>query len=523
VAIKIPFIADVTAFLGGTRKLEESLDDVADSLDDIGTAGSDVERKVGSDLDGVARAADDSADKISRSFRDAFNDVEAAGRTSSRKVKADVDDVGHKGSATLQEFSSEAKQNVAESVSSFNGSASSAVDAIQSTFGGLVSALGPAGLVGAAAIGVGIGFARSLFSKSQEAAEEFRGRVLDIFEELRSSAGDISPEFKMDTLAGIISDAEELKKAFDVDNLDDFRAVLDQTGLSVGQLQTYFSGLTGDAGELAGAQSLLEEQVISLHDALLDPTASLTQQTQARDQITAIRSLQEALDDQGNAYGDARAKADLLNQLMPATTDAAEAEAGARRDSADALGSENEQLRISAGLKGDAVANELDMRDALDDVTKARKDNGESLSKHTAAGRDNLRAVRHAMDGIKAYGDALVDNGAKSGTATKKMEDQEKVLVHKVAKAFGISETAAKAYIKTLGGIPPAKDTKVTVSDHGTAKSTANTIDHAIPDHMDLPVKVTYKPSDTVLKQIQRHLNSYTFKVDVDARPGQPT
>jgi hypothetical protein len=102
------------------------------------------------------------------------------------------------------------------------------------------------------------------------------------------------------------------------------------------------------------------------------------------------------------------------------------------------------------------------------------------------------------------------------------MEDQEKVLVQKVAKAFKIGDTAAAAYIKTLGGIPPAKDTKVTVSDNGTAKTTANTIKTTIPDHMEIPVKVTYKPSDAVLKQIQRHFNSYTFTVDVNARPGIP-
>ena len=258
-AIKIPFIADVTRFLSGTRDLEESLDDVADSLDDISTAGSDVDTKVGGDLKAVAQTADDSAEKIETSFREAFRAVESQGRTSSRKVKADVDDVGVKGSATMREFSQEAKANVAETVSSFNGSASSAVDAIQGTFGGLVSALGPAGLVGAAAVGVGIGLARNLFTKSQEAAEDFRERVLTIFDELRET-GDISPEFKLDSLAGIISDAEELKKAFDVDNVDDFKTMLDDTGLSTRQLQTYFSGLTGDADELTQAQILLTQQ-----------------------------------------------------------------------------------------------------------------------------------------------------------------------------------------------------------------------------------------------------------------------
>ena len=314
-AIRIPFVAEVREFLAGTKDLEDSLDDVADSLDDISTAGADIDAKVGGDLKDVAATADASADKISKSFKTAFHEVEAAGRTSSRKVRTEVDDVGHKGSETLREFSQEAKQNVAETVSSFNGSASSAVDAIQGTFGGLVAALGPAGLVGAAAIGVGIGLARNLFGKSQEAAEEFRQRVLSIFEELRANA-DITPEFKSDTLAGIISDAKELQKAFDVGNVDEFNDLLQQTGLSTRSLQTYFAGLTGDAGELADAQQLLTGNLIILRGQLLDPSASLAQQAHARQQIEAIGVLNAALADQGNAYGDARAQQDLLNRFM---------------------------------------------------------------------------------------------------------------------------------------------------------------------------------------------------------------
>lgn len=481
-AIKIPFIADVDGFLRGTRDLEESLDDVADALDDISTAGSDVDAKVGGDLKDAAKTADASAEKISKSFKTAFREVEAAGRTSSRKVRAEVDDVGDKGSATLREFSSEAKQNVGETLASFDGSVSSGVDAVQGTVGGLVTALGPAGMIGAAVIGVGIGLARNMFSKSQEAAEAFRERVLSIFEELRESGGTISPEFKMDTLAGIISDAEQLKEAFDVDNVEDFQQMLDQTGLTVGQLQTYFAGLTGDAGELTQAQILLTQQLGFLGSALQDPTASLAQQGHIRNQIIAIDTLRAALSEQGNAYSDARAKQDLLNQLMPETSEATDDNTGAVEGNTAALIGNNEQQRIAAGLKAGAVGNELDMRDALDAVSEAQDKNGDSLSKSTAAGRDNLRAVQNAMKGIQDYGDALVDTGTDSDVATRKMRTQENVLVKQVAKAFGITETKARHYIKTLGGIPPAKDTKVTVDDKGTAKRTSDRVDAAAKD-----------------------------------------
>jgi hypothetical protein len=35
-------------------------------------------------------------------------------------------------------------------------------------------------------------------------------------------------------------------------------------------------------------------------------------------------------------------------------------------------------------------------------------------------------------------------------------------------------------------------------------------------------VRVTYTPDPKIIAQIQKHLNSYTFTVPVNARPGQP-
>jgi methyl-accepting chemotaxis protein len=256
VAIKIPFVADVAKFLAGTKDVEKSLDDVADSLDDISTAGADVDRKVGEDLDQLARTADDSADKISKSFKDAFHDVEAAGRTSTRKVKDDVDDVGHKGSATLHEFSQEAKANVAETVSSFDGSASSAVDAIQGTFGGLVSALGPAGLVGAAVVGVGIGLARNLFEKSKEAAAEVAEAVADITGQLIDLGSfSLGTEQVNEKLKEMASTAEDGKNAL---------AEIGKNAAAAGiNFRDYARGLAGDSKAI---QSSYAEVTAGLDD-----------------------------------------------------------------------------------------------------------------------------------------------------------------------------------------------------------------------------------------------------------------
>jgi hypothetical protein len=561
VAIKIPFVAETREFLRGTGDIEAALEDVADALDDITTAGGDVDSKVGASLEDVAKAADDaagkvdtvaesldtvakadtsgveseveaigkqadtSAEKLETSFSTAFNKLRTESKTATDKAQRDLKDTGDSGVNTMHEFRDEAKANVAETVSSFNGSASSAVDAIQGTLGGLVSALGPAGMVGVAAAGIGIGIARNLFEKSTEAAEKFQERVTEIFEELRESGGDISPEFSIDNLADIISDAERLQEVFGSSNLSDFQQMLDDTALSAGDLQTYFAGLTGDADDLSAAQDLLTEQLAELQKRMLDPSASLADQTNTRKQIEAVSTLRGALDDQGTAFADARAKQELLNKLMPETTENTKDHAEAVAKSAEAIAEENKRLGENADLKGDAITTELDMLDALDDVTKARKDNGDSLSNNTKAGRDNIRAVAAAIEKINDFGDAQIDAGKDTDKVNRKLKEQEDTLVKKVAKAFGITDEKARAYIETLGGIPKKKDTDVNVSDGGTAKDTKDKIAGIKGKSVTVSIRPDLPSEAEVQAKINREWNSLSVPLHpnyVKARSGKP-
>jgi hypothetical protein len=524
-AIKIPFAAEVTAFLAGTKKIETAMDDVVDSLDDITVAGAEVDAKVGGDLESVGLAADAAAEKVERSFKDAFKSVEAQGRTSTGKTKAHIDDVGTKGSATLREFNAEAKQNVAETVSSFDGSASSAVDAVQGTFGGLVAALGPAGLVGAAVVGIGIGFAKSLFSKSQEAAEAFRARTLEIFEELRDSGGDIGPDFQADALADIIGDAEKLKEVFGSDSFSDFQQTLQDTALNTRDLQAFMRGLTGDTEDVAAAQTILADELADVGRQLATPGASLTRQKELREQVTALNILRDALTEQGTAAGEARSKYSLYSDLVTESTDktkdqadAADQAATAVGKSADAIAAENEKLRENSELKGEAVATELDMLDALAAVSDAGKENGKTLDKNTKAGRDNLRAIKSGIDGINDFADAQLAAGKKTDGVNAKLDEQEDALVRKVARAFGVTEGKARDYIKTLGGIPRKKETEVKVTDNGTAAATQEKVDNIKSSGVPVPVSPDMSGFDTSVK---RYLNGKAYYVTVKARPGK--
>ena len=85
---------------------------------------------------------------------------------------------------TVEEIGNEAKQNAAETFSSFDGSAQSFVDGIQGTLGGLVSSLGPIGLAAGAAGALGIGLINGALQNGTENTEQFQQDVSDLTQTL---------------------------------------------------------------------------------------------------------------------------------------------------------------------------------------------------------------------------------------------------------------------------------------------------------------------------------------------------
>ena len=546
-AIKIPFIADVSGFLRGTGDMEAALEDVSDALDDltrndatgveddlqdIGQAAQrtsdDVDQLgkdlaaagkttglegVDADLKDIGAQADATGEKIERSFSDAFEKVKTEGRTATQRTKEDLKGTGDAGSETMREFSSEAKQNVAETLSSFDGSASSAVDAIQGTFGGLVSALGPAGLVGAAAVAAGVGLARGLFERSKEAAQEVAQEVADLAGQLiELGALSLGTTQVNDQLKEFASTAEDGKI-----KLDELRLAAEAAGISA---TTYARGVAGDNEALKASWDEVTARLAELSQSEQDlmNTRGASEQ-QIIDLVSSHRDEKEAL----GATRDELLKTDkTLDQSAETAkfySDAVKDGADATEESAEALVAENEQLRLNADYKSDAVTSELDLLDALDNVKKSRDENGKSLSKLNEKGRDNIRAIDDARRGIIEYGDAMATQTGDTKKATAAMEKQEGVLVKQVAKAFGITEKQAREYIKTLGGIPPAKNTKVTVDDHGTAKDTSNKVDAAAKDRTST---VSVRPDlNGFDSSIKKYLNGKAYYVKLQPRPGK--
>lgn len=204
--IEISFLSNVRDLLKGTTSVDEALDKVSDALDD------------------VTRDGDKAAGKLERSFRDVSEEARDATRDIERTGDA-LEKAGRKGQGidtdvrvgtagageAVREWGDEARANISETFSSFRGEAGDLVQVAQDTFGGVISNLGPLGMVAGAAGAVGIGLLQAAMEDGQEAAEEYRQRVSDLTAEFieTGDVGQSSLDGLIDQLKALATNTEE--------------------------------------------------------------------------------------------------------------------------------------------------------------------------------------------------------------------------------------------------------------------------------------------------------------------------
>lgn len=92
-------------------------------------------------------------------------------------------------------------------------------------------------------------------------------------------------------------------------------------------------------------------------------------------------------------------------------------------------------------------------KDAIAGLTASFKTNGASLDQDTAKGRANREAVLSAVQAIQAHGAALNADGQHALQA-RVSNDQMAISLEKTMEKFGVSKSAAQAYVNKLLGIP---------------------------------------------------------------------
>jgi hypothetical protein len=196
--IAINFLADVRDFLRGTKNVEEELDDVADSLDDL------------------AKDGENAVEDLEKGFNDLRKAAKAAGDDIEKGLGDGTKKGAKQGESATEVYKKEAIANISEVTSSFTGSWESAADAVQGTLGGVVADLGPVGAAAGAAGALGIGVLTAALVKMEEDAKKAQERIADLAIQMidAGTRGEIPLEVINDNLKLIISSSEEATKKF---------------------------------------------------------------------------------------------------------------------------------------------------------------------------------------------------------------------------------------------------------------------------------------------------------------------
>jgi len=252
VAFKISLLSDVAGFLKGTDSIEQALDGVADSLDQLATD--------------TAHNADKAGEQLERKFKEAFDEVKTEAKTTGRKVGDDLGDGAHRAREGVSDLKDEVKQSGREMAASFDGSAQSVSDLVQEIAANALPALGPAGAAAGLAMALGLGAGLAALQEAKAKADAASERVHDLADAIADAGGNPDlinwTEQLRDTLKEIVDTKEwyEFWQNAPVDRLSDWTAKTKEFGVAM-----------GDAAKAAtGDQDATKKVVDSLNASIAD-------------------------------------------------------------------------------------------------------------------------------------------------------------------------------------------------------------------------------------------------------------
>lgn len=180
-AITIDFLANERGLVRGADNAAEALEEVSDALDDVARDSQRSADKMETEYRNAARGVDQSNERLERSFKE----LAASSKQSTSKIGDDLDAGTRRGTVaagkSVEEFSSEAKQNIAETFSSFRGDATDFAQIVQDTLGGLAGSLEGLPAVAAVAAGAaGLGLILGAVEKGTADSAAWKQEVADL-------------------------------------------------------------------------------------------------------------------------------------------------------------------------------------------------------------------------------------------------------------------------------------------------------------------------------------------------------
>lgn len=149
-----------------------------------------------------------------------------------------------------------------------------------------------------------------------------------------------------------------------------------------------------------------------------------------------------------------------VSGISEETADATEETAEASHEAADAYRDQSSALdELTDRLLG-AADGEMGFEAAIDDATKALRENGKTTDVHTEKGRANRQALQEIVKSTIGWRQALAETGASQAKQNAVTERGREALI-RAARQMGMSRRAAEAYADEVLRIPGTKTTTV--------------------------------------------------------------
>ncbi|MEU4361198.1 hypothetical protein [Promicromonospora sp. NPDC023987] len=493
--IKIPIVADVANAVAGVKNIGDEFDKSADSLDKFVDGAKDAERAIedfGS-ADSAVKKIDDGVqdastevEKLEKKFKDA---ADAVKKIDGKSLK-DVDDSSRKAGEGIDNLKDESNETAREVAASFDGSAESIAEGFQEVAANALGGFGPAGAAAGLAVAAGLGIAIAKLTEVAEKTNEAKEAGAEWAQSFNSAAAedritalrDAWAEFgativdskewyeigqdeavsALDAIGNAAKDNEELVADFlaafnetdPEDRLSDLKDVLADVDSQIADL--------GPAWKASLGGPDAEEAYIQRKEALEGL------QTQTEDQIRVQEQANETERLYAEAMGITVEQYRAYNELSDEAKDAIDNVASGQKGLAIETANANEEIEEQNDLTRDLIGTELDWLDTLDGLKKQVDDNGTSLSRNTAKGRDNLRYILDATDGIDDLYDAVLEETGSQERAAAARDKATDELIRE-AEAAGFSEREIRQLIDRVNKMPRSKTTDIR-ADTGSAR-----------------------------------------------------
>ena len=361
--LKLSFLSDVDKF--DVDEPARGLDQLADSAEKAGRAIDDVDgRKAARELDQVGTSSKDAAgdlDKLEAQAKGTASKVDDAfdkiARSSRSNLGQKVGDDARKGMREAEEatatFKDEARANLSEVASSFQGDMTSAVDLVQGTLGGIVADLGPIGAAVGAAGAAGLGLVASSVMAARERVKELTSSFLELRKEGIDPAAD---------------SASHLVDELEAGDLSKFKRDADELGLSYQVLRAAFDGN-------AEAIKVARDAIKRYNDEYAAGNPMTGEQADLHEKLT------QKLNDTEQAYRNAGDAAAFLGDRMAAEQDANEKATAALEAHTAALDGFVDPVSVYTELLGEKQAAEQKSAQATADATSKQTDSWEDYAK----------------------------------------------------------------------------------------------------------------------------------------------